>query len=283
MLMGGVGGLTVFNPNQIHKNDITPRILISKLKIDNQPIVVGEKINNKVILERSISDTRALALGSNNRNLSLDIIVQHSATPNKNKLAYKLEGVNTDWIEIEGGKTTATYTNLSPGTYDFLYRGANGDGVWTANTESFTIEILSPWYARWWSIALGIILMAFITYGVFRYLVKVEKLNQKLKFEQLDKERVSAMNQAKLRFFTNISHDFKTPLSLIMGPLEKIEENNKTLNNDSYFSIIKNNISRLNRLIDQLISYRKAEAGHLELNYVKTSLGDFIYPDVRSL
>ncbi|MBU2929894.1 hybrid sensor histidine kinase/response regulator transcription factor [Winogradskyella psychrotolerans] len=278
MLMGGVGGLTVFNPSQIYKNEITPKILISRLKINNQPIVVGKEINNKVILERSIADTKELVIDNNSRNLSLDIIVQHSATPNKNKLAYKLEGVNTDWIEIDAGKTTATYTNLSPGTYNFLYKGANGDGVWTANTKSFTIVVLAPWYGRWWSIALWIILTILITYGVFKYQVKVEKLNQKLKFEQLDKERVRDMNQAKLRFFTNISHDFKTPLSLIIGPLEKIAEQNIDKGNQKYFSIIQNNISRLQRLIDQLISYRKAEAGHLELNYSKITLGNFIYP-----
>uniref|UniRef100_UPI004047E681 two-component regulator propeller domain-containing protein n=1 Tax=Mariniflexile sp. TaxID=1979402 RepID=UPI004047E681 len=282
MLMGGVGGLTIFNPNQINKNEITPKILISRLKINNQPIVVGKKVNNKVILERSISDTKTLVLGPNSRNISLDIIVQHSATPNKNKLAYKLEGVNKDWIEVDAGKTTATYTNLSPGNYNFIYKGANGDGVWTTNTENFTIKVLAPWYLRWWSISLWVFLVILITFGVFEYLVKLEKLNQKLKFEQLDKERVQDMNQAKLRFFTNISHDFKTPLSLIIGPLEKIAEQNVDLGNQKYFSIIKNNIARLQRLIDQLISYRKAETGHLELNYSKITLGNFIYPLIEA-
>lgn len=282
MLMGGVGGLTVFDPNEINKNEIKPKIVISRLKINNQPIVAGETINNKVILERSISDTKSLKVGHNNRNISLDIIVQHSATPNKNKLAYKLEGVNKDWIEIDGGKTTATYTNLSAGTYNFLYKGANGDGIWTTKTENFKIQVLAPWYARWWSITLWGFLVALFTYGIFKYLVKLEKLNQKLEFEQLDKERVQDMNQAKLRFFTNISHDFKTPLSLIIGPLEKIAEQNKDTGNQKYFSIIKNNISRIQRLIDQLISYRKAETGHLELKYSKITLGNFIYPLIEA-
>ena len=278
MLMGGVDGLTIFDPSQILKNEITPKILLSKLKINNQPIVSGKEFGDKILLDSSISDTKKLVVDYPNRNISLDIIVQHSATPNKNKLAYKLEGINKDWIEIDGGKTTATYTNLSPGTYDFLYKGTNGDGVWTANTENFTIQVLAPWYARWWSITLWSFIILVMIFGVFKYLVRLEKLNQRLKFEQLDKERVQEMNQAKLRFFTNISHDFKTPLSLIIGPLEKIAEGNKELNNQKYFTLIQNNISRLQRLVDQLISYRKSEAGHLELNYSKTTLGNFIYP-----
>ena len=278
MLMGGVDGLTIFNPNQIIKNKITPEILISRLKINNQIIVPEKKINNQVVLNSSISNTKKIVLGYANRNISLDIIVQHSASPNKNRLAYKLEGVNNDWIKVDAGKTTATYTNLSSGTYNFLYKGTNGDGIWTVNTKSLTIQVLAPWYARWWSITLWIALITAIVFTVFKYLVRLEKLNQKLKFEQLDKERVREMNQAKLRFFTNISHDFKTPLSLIIGPLEKIEERFEEEGDKKYFSIIKSNISRLHRLIDQLISYRKAEAGHLELSYSKTTLGNFIYP-----
>ncbi|WPR73160.1 two-component regulator propeller domain-containing protein [Flavobacterium sp. NG2] len=282
ILMGGVDGLTIFDPKQIKKNGFAPKVLISRLKINNQPVVAGKKIDNDVILEQSISDTKKLVIGHNNRNISLDIIVQHSATPNKNRIAYKLEGVNKDWIEVDGGKTTATYTNLSPGTYKFLYKGTNGDGVWTANIEDFTIKVLAPWYLRWWSVTLWLLLIGCAIYAVFKYLVQLEKLNQELKFEQLDKSRVQEMNQARLRFFTNISHDFKTPLSLIIGPLEKIAEKNESLENQKYFSIINNNISRLQRLIDQLISYRKAETGNLELNYSKTTLGDFIYPLIES-
>ncbi|ANW96122.1 hypothetical protein AXE80_07455 [Wenyingzhuangia fucanilytica] len=278
MLMGGVDGLTIFNPEQIVKNENEPKILISRLKINNQPIVPGEKVNGNIILKKSISDTEKLIVEHSNRNISLDIIVHHSVTPNKNKIAYKLEGVNKDWIEVEGGKTTATYTNLSPGTYKFLYKGANGDGVWTTTTSDFLIKVLAPWYLRWWSIGFLIIVILAFLYGVFQYFVRLEKLNQKLKFEQLEKERVREMNQAKLRFFTNISHDFKTPLSLIIGPLEKIADQYQSTENKKYFGIIQNNILRLQRLIDQLIAYRKAETGHLELNYSKVSLGDLLYP-----
>lgn len=278
ILMGGVDGLTIFNPKQIVKNHYVPKILISRLKINNKPVISGEEVNNEVVIDSSISDTRKIVVKHNNRNISLDIILQHSVTPNKNRIAYKLEGVNKDWINVNSGKTTATYTNLSPGTYEFMYRGANGDGVWTTNTRQFTIRVLAPWYFRWWSVTIWALLILLVIYGVFKYFFHLEKLNQKLKFEKLDKIRVRDMNQAKLRFFTNISHDFKTPLSLIIGPLEKIADQNKNSENQKYFSIIQNNISRLQRLIDQLISYRKAETGHLQLNYSKVVLGDFMYP-----
>jgi signal transduction histidine kinase/ligand-binding sensor domain-containing protein/DNA-binding response OmpR family regulator len=282
MLMGGLNGLTIFNPEHITKNEICPTVIISKLNINNHHIIAGERVNNKIILEKSITDTKKLVLDHRNRNISLDIIVQHNSAPNKNRLSYMLEGVNDNWIEIHGGKTTATYTNLNPGTYRFLYKGANSDGIWAKNTGELIIQILAPWYLRWWSLLLWGVVILLLGYGIFRDLVRLEKLKQKLKFEQLDKERMHEMDQAKLRFFTNITHDFKTPLTLIIGPLEKISEKYKQKEDEKYFTIIENNISRLHRLIDQLISYRKAESGHLELNYTKISLGNFVYPLLES-
>jgi signal transduction histidine kinase/ligand-binding sensor domain-containing protein/DNA-binding response OmpR family regulator len=277
MLMGGLNGLTIFNPQQITKNEILPKVLISRLKINDQQIIVGKKFNSKVLLTHSITDTKKLVLDYQNRNISLDIFVQHYSAPKKNRLSYMLEGVNESWIEFDGGKTTASY-NLNAGTYRFLYKGANGDGIWTENTEELFIQVLAPWYLRWWSIAIWGVFVLFLAYGIFWYLIRLEKLKQKLKFEQLDNERIHEMDQAKLRFFTNITHDFKTPLSLIIGPLEKISERYQRKEDLKYFSIIQNNISRLHRLIDQLISYRKAETGHLDLKYTKTTLGNFIYP-----
>ncbi|MGQ1788091.1 hybrid sensor histidine kinase/response regulator transcription factor [Saccharicrinis sp. GN24d3] len=278
MLMGGLNGLTVFNPEQITKNKISPKVLISRLKINDQLIIAGKKYHNKILLDNSISNTKKLILDHHNRNISLDIVVQHYSAPQKNTISYILEGVNKDWIEVDGGKATATYTNLNAGTYRFLYKGANCDGIWTEKSGELFVRILAPWYMRWWSLAIWGTIILLLIYVVFRYLINLEKLKQKLNFEQLDKERIHEMDQAKLRFFTNITHDFKTPLSLIIGPLEKIEEKHKRKDNQKYFSIIQNNISRLQRLIDQLISYRKAETGHLELKYSETTLGSFIYP-----
>lgn len=278
IFMGGVNGLTVFNPEDIKKNQIPPKIILSHLKIDNQLITAKKLYKNKLIIEKSISETKKLVLDYQNRNMSLDVVVQHSSAPKKNKVYYMLEGVNEDWIKNEKGKITATYTNLNPGTYKFLYKGANGDGVWTSKTNELIIQVLAPWYLRWWSLSIFGVLMLLIGYLIFRYSVSKEKLKQKLNFEKLDKERIHEMDEAKLRFFTNISHDFKTPLSLIIGPFEKIAEYNNGKENNKYFSIIHNNIARLERMIDQLTSYRKAETGHLKLDHTEVTLGDFIYP-----
>jgi len=278
MLMGGSNGLTIFDPKQITKNETPPKILISRLNINEKNVLAGRSLDGRVILEEAISDTKRLRLHHKHRNISLELLVQHSATPQKNKLYYMLEGVNSEWIVREGSKATATYTNLGAGTYRFLYKGANGDGVWSAAVGELEIKVLAPWYKRWWSIAIWSLLLMALGYFTFVYVLQLAKLKQQLDFERLDKERENEMHQAKIRFFTNISHDIKTPLSLIIGPLEKMQEGSFKTEDKKYFSIIRNNIARLQRLIDQLTSYRKAETGHLDLEYSKISLGNFIYP-----
>ncbi|WP_044228815.1 hybrid sensor histidine kinase/response regulator transcription factor [Flammeovirga pacifica] len=278
MLMGGAKGLTIFDPEKIKKNTILPEIILSGLKINHNSIKVGEKYDDEILLNESIATTDKIVLNSDQKNLSLDIIVQHSSTPQKNRLKYKLEGINDSWVNVAHGKTTITYTNLDAGTYTLYYQGVNLDGIWSDEVKELKIVVLAPWYLRWWSILLFGVVITTIIYLLIDYLIYNNKLKERLQYEQKDKERVEEIHQSRLQFFTNISHDFKTPLSLIIGPLEKIAENHNLPEDQKYLKIINNNIARLQNLIEQLISYRKAETGHLELKITETTLGDFIYP-----
>ena len=282
MLMAGVNGLTVFDPKEIKENIIPPKVHISQLAVNDELVVPGKKYNNQIILTKSISEIGTLTLNADNTNISFKVTVNHNAAPKKNRLYYKLKGLNKEWIQSKSGKTIVSYTNLSTGNYTFLYKATNGDGIESEEVGMFHIEVLAPWYFTWWSFGLLIILILLISFLVFSYLVRLEKLKQKLKFEQLDKERKNEMDEAKLRFFTNISHDFKTPLSLIKGPFDKIAENNTNIEDKKYFSIIQNNITRLQRLVEQLISYRKAETGHLKVKFSKITLGAFMFPLMES-
>ena len=278
ILMGGLKGLCVFKPENIQSNHIYPLVSISKLKVNNTDIKPNRPYNGKIILEQSITNTKELTLDFNSRNFSLEIITQHSASPEKNKLSYMLEGIDEGWITSQKGKVLANYTNLPAGEFVFRYKGANGDGLWTKEEKYIIIKVLAPWYKRWWSISLFIIIVLTIVFFILNYYLKVAKLKQSLQLEKLDKERIHEVDQAKLRFFTNISHEFKTPLSLIMAPLEKIIEESKNEQNKKYISIIQSNIHRLQRLIDNLITYRKAENGKMTTHYSLTTMGDFIYP-----
>ncbi|WP_139959230.1 hybrid sensor histidine kinase/response regulator transcription factor [Flavicella sediminum] len=281
---GGLNGLTVFDPEKINLNLQLPKVIFTKLKVKNKKAIIENDRSNSsnTILTKSISETSEISIHENDQILALDVIVDHSANPTKNKLAYKLEGFNNDWIIENTGKATITYTNLSPGNYELKIKGANSDGIWSEQIKSLKIKVLPPWYKTWWSYLLFVLLIILISVGITIYFVQHEKLKQRLLYEQLDKERLDTINQGKFRYFTNISHEFRTPLTLIAGPLEHIISMNKDADNTKYLAIIQKNTKRLLSLVDQLITFRKAEQGHVKLKLSQNTLGDFIYPTTEA-
>lgn len=279
---GGLNGLTIFKPENIELNLQPPQILISSLLIDNKQVKIGEEWNNKVILEKSISETDAISISQTQRIISLNVVVEHTSRPSKNKLAYKLEGFNDQWVTADKGKATITYTNLAAGDYVLKFRAANGDGVWTEATRDLKIEITPPWYQTWWSYLILFFTVFAVCVGLMVYFLKLERLKQKLKYEELDKERIEIINQGKFRYFTNLSHEFRTPLTLIAGPLERVVDLNTDSGIHNYLAIIKKNTKRLLSLADQLITFRQAEQGHIDLNLTKCTLGEFIYPTTEA-
>jgi signal transduction histidine kinase/DNA-binding response OmpR family regulator len=248
------------------------------VKINNRKVKVGDEVNGRVLLDRSMADTELLVLKKDDRFITFDLLVQHTGSPGKNKLSYFLEGLAEEWIEESTGRTSVTFTNLPPGDYKLLVKGANGDGVWTDDPLVLNMHVLTPWYSSRWAISLYFLFAALIAVLISRYFIKLDRLSQRLLYEQKDKKRIDEINQAKLLFFTNISHEFRTPLTLIKGPLDKLRNKTSPAERRKYLNIIDANANRLLNLIDQLLAFRKAEQGHLELQYDMLTLGDFLYP-----
>ena len=135
---------------------------------------------------------------------------------------------------------------------------ANGDGIWSEATKTLTLIVLPLWYQTWWSYVLLALIFLAIGVGVVFYFVQLEKLKQKLIYEQLDKDKMEVINQGKFKYFTNLSHEFRTPLTLISGPLDRVIEHNNNPESERFLAIIKRNTNRLLSLIDQLITFRQA-------------------------
>jgi signal transduction histidine kinase len=185
--------------------------------------------------------------------------------PDNNQYAYKLEGFkgDNDWHYV-GNQRMASYTNLDAGTYIFKVKAANNDGVWTDQVKSLKLVILPPWWKTWWAYAIYILLIGTMLYFYNSYAVKNERLTNELKYEYLSHQKDQELTQRKLSFFTNISHEIKTPLTLILTPLDKLirqnESNNKVQNQ---LMIMQRNGDRLIRLINQLLDFRKFDAGNM--------------------
>ena len=275
---GGLNGLTIFNPNKIKFNDILSNTLIAGLSVDNKRVRIGEEINGDVILKKSIFETKKITINHKAKSLTFYIESLHSATPLKNKLAYKLQGFSNEWVKINKGTASVTYTNLPAGDYELYVKSSNGDGFWNNKPSKLLLSVLPPWYKTWWSYILFSLIIIFIVIGLFLYFIRLEKLEQQIKFEQKDRNRIEKVTNERLQFFTNISHEFRTPLTLIAGPLEKVLAKNKDKECSGYLNIIQNNTKRLLSLVNQLITFRKIEQGHFNLKLSCKTLGDFIYP-----
>ncbi|MBU2939825.1 response regulator [Lacinutrix sp. C3R15] len=282
MYFGGLNGLTIFDPQKIALNKQAPKVLITSLLINNKPIKIGEVLNDIIILKKAISETDTVTVSKSQRIISFNLVAEHTSAPAKNKIAYKLEGFNKDWVETNEGKSAITYTNLEAGTYTLKVKSANGDGVWSVSTKKLTLVVLPLWYQTWWSYTILILLFLGVGVGIVFYFVQHEKLKQRLIYEQLDKDRMEVVNQGKFKYFTNLSHEFRTPLTLISGPLDRVIENNSNPESEKFLAIIKRNTHRLLSLIDQLITFRQAEQGYLNLNFTKSTLGDFLYPTTEA-
>lgn len=248
---GTLSGLVGFFPNQIRENTAAPQVIFTGLKLFNKPVEINAE--NKLLPE-NISITPAITFESRQNVFAIDFAILNFIKPEKNRYAYKLEGFEKNWNYVE--TPTATYTNLSPGSYVLLAKGCNNDGIWSNQVSRLLIEVRPPFYKTWWAYLFYLIVSFAVVFIVLRYLF-IRAL--------LAKEKETG--QSRLNFFTNISHEIRTPLTLILGPLDKLlHETQSDYGLNKQLHVVKNNTDRLMRLVTELLDFRKAEAGKMRLH-----------------
>ncbi len=265
LIFGGTSGLTIFNPNNIVENDTyVPPIQITGFKVRNKPYL------------KTVDVVKELQLTYNQNDFSFDFVALGYAHPNKSQYAYKLEGFDSDWNYI-GNKRTATYTNINSGNYEFYVKAANVDGDWGKEVKQVSIHIKTPFWKRWWAYLGYLLILAGLVLTIRKYSLLRIRDRRQLKQERLDKERMEEVNRLKLQLFTNISHDFRTPLTLIIGPLKRLIDKNI---GDGYIKKqhagMYRNATILLQLINQLLDFRKSEAGKLKLSASKRNIVPFL-------
>lgn len=273
IVFGGNNGFNIFNPENLRDNSDVPGVVITDFKIFNKPVSIGGK---DARLQADISETNHITLSYRDAVFSFSFVALNYISPERNQYAYIMEPFETQWNYV-GANRTATYTNLDPGEYTFRVKASNNDGVWNEKGAAIAIRIEPPFWRTAWAYAVETLLGLALLYAVLNYFISRQRLQNALNIEHLELEKMYELDQMKNRFFTNISHEFNSPLTMILSPLEKLVSSRDT---DAHIKnrlrLIQRAALRLRRMTNQLKDFQKIETGDLTLVLSRGDIISFI-------
>ena len=285
LIFGGSNGLQLIDTRKIEKFRPDYSISLTKLRVNNQMVLPGVEDSP---LEKPIYETSQIQLNYNQGYVGLDFTTFNFAGNLKNQFEYKLDKFpfKDDWHSL-GFLNAVNLNGLTNGEYKLSLRVQPQSDVHDAKVTQLGIIVLPPWWKTWWAYLTYVVFTLFILLIIKNFVQNRIKLKKKLFLEQVEKERQTELYQMKLDFFTNISHEFRTPLTLISGPLEELIDKSKDNPEVEHkLSSIKMNSDRLLRLVNELVDLRKSEKGKLkiyceEYDFIPFCFG--IYDNFRGL
>lgn len=269
LFFGGGSGYFTVVPARMKGNSKPPQIVLSDFRIADQPVIGGA---DKSSLSGLLSSTREIRLRHHQNVFSFDFAGIHYRSPKDNQHLFMMENLDNGWRKA-GEEKTAYYYNVPPGEYIFRVKAANSDGMWSES--SVAVKVQPPWWLTGWAYALYAFVFVTSLYGGWRYLQNLERKKTEQKVRQMRAEQLSEMDRLKSRFFANISHEFRTPLTLILSPLEKLlADQSDNGRQRSLYETMQRNARRLLYLVNRLLDLSKLEARKMKL---EEHPGDIIY------
>jgi len=272
LYFGGTKGLTVFNPDSIKDNQHQPEISFTDFYLFNKRVEVGASDSP---LQKDISRIYELILSYDQNVITFEFAALHFTNPKQNEYAYKLEGFEEEWFYIKN-KREATFTNLDPGEYTLRVKAANSDGIWNDKVTALQLTILPPWWSTWWAYILYGLLFIAGLYLLRRYELNRINLKNQLKIERVESKTLRNLDQMKSHFFANISHEFRTPLTLILGQIESVLSSDSVDKIKGKLLVANINAKRLLALINQLLDLSKLESGGMKILATQIDLIPFL-------
>ncbi|WP_170110192.1 hybrid sensor histidine kinase/response regulator transcription factor [Flavilitoribacter nigricans] len=271
LLFGSSNGFTIFHPDSIRENTFEPPVLITSFKIGGQEaLVAGPDQDNKgnATLANHIHFVESIQLKHFQNDITFEFAALDYTNPEKNKYQYKLEGYDKHWTDTDAFRRIANYTNLPPGTYTFRVRGSNNDGTWNMEGDTLVLTITAPWYWSTWSKLLYLLIVLGIIYTLYHF-----QLRRQL--AAAEAQRLQELDIVKTHLYTNITHEFRTPLTVISGMADQVLEDPAKWFREG-LQMIKRNSRHLLKLVNQILDLAKLESGNLPVNMVQDDVIKFI-------
>jgi len=277
LFFGGLNGVNAFFPDDIRDNIYIPPVIITELNFLNL-------LNEKDTFSKTInilSNSFEITIPYSENSFTVHFAALDYTAPGKNKYMYKLKPINDQWINL-GTQRNVTFTELGPGNYELVVRGSNNDEIWNNEGASLLITITPPFWQTTWAYLFYGALILLLFYMLRRYELNRMKLKSRLKQEYFETQKLKELDEMKSGFFANISHEFRTPLTLIIGPSEQLvaEENNKS--KKEKLETIRKNASRLLRLINQILELSKLEKNRYKISFSEGNIVEFLKMIVTS-
>lgn len=269
MFFGGYRGYNSFFPDRMADEETFPPVTLTDIKIYNCPWALLDEVERSKISLEAPAFTERIVLDYQKNNFSIDFAALGYTNSQQIKYAYQLEGFDTGWRYTDASRRFAYYNNLKSGTYTFRLRSTNSCGTWNQQIRTLEVVILPPpWLSGWAYMGyfLLLILLGYVVYRIVHYRVEMRNAFHLQRMEQAKAEEV---NHTKLQFFTNITHELLTPLTILSAAVDELRV--VAPQNGEHYQVMTNNINRLIRLLQQILEFRKAETGNLKL---RVSLGD---------
>ena len=269
ILYGGNKGISVFTPYE-HLSDNPRRIraMVADVKIDGVSSLL-EKDNQRFNLR-----SQTISFDAGDKNIEIDFSSLNYAFPDKIKYAYKMEGVDDDWVYVRGDRQFAFYNQLPKGKRTFYLKTTDTNGLWSNYIAEIQVSKEPAFYETWWAYMFYVVLVILSLYLFYRRMKRRLQLRHELRIAQIDREKSEELVQTKLRYFTNISHDLLTPLTIITCLIDDAEMTNGS--RISQLSMIRSNVNKLRRLLQQILDFRKVESGNMKLSVSKSDIVSFI-------
>lgn len=269
LYVGGISGFNAFDPQKITNSNYKPTLVLDAFYVDNTRRELSEFLKNS-------SEKSSLQISYKIKSFSFIFVPVDYLSGSKCEISYRLEGYHKDWINL-GTSGTIVFSNLPRGNYVLKVRCSNADKLWSDEYYTLPIIMQPPWWATNLAYLCYLILFSLILFGINRIAANQRKVRNNIKMKELEKQKTEEIHQAKLRFFTNIAHEFSNSLTLIYGPSVQLLKNHfPDPNIRKYINTIKQNSERMQHLIQQLIDFRKAETGYLKPKFTQVDITELL-------